>query len=639
MQWSKLTTETKAVSMPNDRELDRQRVSEALHRGWVSQTQLDLCLRELGSEAPLLDELKRRGLLSEAQFRQLAAIGRVTLPESEPPTLHAPGPGSGPVEPQHREEVFSVGDLINQRYRIQKMLGGGFGRVYICLDTVSGTRCALKTLLREHLGSAHALEMFRNEVLLWIGLGDHPNIVLAFGLEEAMRLPFVVMEAVDGGSLADRMAEGPIGWQAAASYGWQIANGLEYAGQVCSLVHRDLKPANILVTREGVAKVSDFGISLVRGIKDQVATGTPHYMPPEQWTRPAEVDVRSDVYAFGVTLYELATGRLPFPGAPGATAEEICQLHLHQTPVDPRQLEPHLPEPMARLILRCLEKRQKDRPENFGTIRRVLEPFAGPQRQAPSYALNRVGGLVNQSSTYHLLGRQEDAESVARNAVQLDARSVKARIALANALADRYAYPEALGHLEEAFRLAPGEPGPIVNSALYASLAGDPNRAERWLKIALGTVPARQLEGLTSMMIEMGRMEQVIEICERIVKEDPTAIIAWNSLSIARRRSGEFEVALHCADQTVQLNPRYAKGWSNRATILVQLGRLREAIDAADRALQFEPATAGAYAAKAAALGQLGRLNEGRACLQAGLARLPGNALLERALQQFVQPV
>lgn len=625
--------------MPFDSELDKQRVAEAVRRGWVRQAQVEQCLFELDTEAPITGSLVRLGLLTEAQLCELSASEvHISQPDPHPPTLRASGPWSDPLDPDQRTEVLVAGDHIHSRYRILRRLGGGFGRVYFCADTVSGHRCVLKTLLREHLGSVRLIEMFRNEILLWIGLGDHPNIVLAFGMEEYMRLPFVVMEPVEGGSLEDLLARGPLGWQAAASFGWQIANGLEYAGQVCGLVHRDLKPANVLVTREGVAKVTDFGIALVRGVSDAARIGTPPYMPPEQWTRPAEpaeMDARSDIYSFGATLFELATGRLPFPGQPDSTADAYCQDHLTQPPPDPRQFEPRMPEPMARLILRCLQKRQKDRPADFATVRRALEPFAGPQRSAPSFASSRVGGLVNQSTTFHLLGRFDDAERTARNAVQLDARSVKARIALANALAARRAFPQALGHLEEAYRLAPAEAAPIVNSALYAALSGDSNRAGRWLQIAIDTLPARQLESLTSMMIDLGRIPETIEICEKIVKEDAAAIVAWNSLSIARRRSGEFEIALHCADRTVQINPRYAKGWSNRATILVQLGQFAEAIAAADRALQFEPATPGAYAAKAAALGQLGRAGEGRASILAGLLVLPGNPLLERALEQF----
>jgi tetratricopeptide (TPR) repeat protein len=619
-----------------DSELDKQRALEAMRRGWVRQAQVEQCQLELGTGESIVTALARRGMLTQAQAHELcSSSGAAPSPEAQSPIPSDHGPGSGTIDEDRLTEVLAEGDLINGRYRIQKLCRGGFGRVYLCGDTLSGRRCALKTLLRKHLASASLLEMFRDEILLWIGLGDHPNIVLAFGMEEYMRLPFVVMECVEGGSLQDALARGPLGWKAAAGFGWQIASGLEYAGQVCGLVHRDLKPANVLLTREGVAKVTGFGIAMVRGAGSPDSAGTPPYMSPEQWDCPADVGVESDIYSFGVMLFELACGRLPFPGQPGYTAGDFRKDHLSQRPPDPRQFQPQMPESMARLILRCLEKRPKDRPAGFAAVRRVLEPFAGTLPQSPSYAPNRVGGLVNQSTTYHLMGRFADAERTARNAVQLDGSSIRARIALANALAERHAYSQALGHLEEAHRLAPGEAGPIVNSALYAALSGDRGRAARWLEIGLSSLPPRQLENLTSMMIDFDRIPKAIEVCEKIVKEDPAAIVAWNSLSIARRRSGNLEMALHCAERTVQINPRYAKGWSNRATILTQLGRFTDAISAADRALEFDSATAGAYAAKAAALGQLGRPAEGRACILKGLAILPGNALLERALQQF----
>jgi tetratricopeptide (TPR) repeat protein len=614
--------------MSFDSELDQQRVLEALRRGWVRQAQVDQCLRGNADE-PVVDALVRCGLLTERQRRELEAFeGRTSQIAPEPARPCVPGPGSVPASKDDLDEALHEGDTINCRYRILKMLPGRYGCVYLCTDTVRGQRCALKTFLRKSPESDRQLAMLRDEILLWIGLGDHPNIVLAYGMEEFMRLPYVVMECVEGGSLADRLAQGPLGWQAAASFGWQIANGLEYAENVCGLVHRDVKPANVLLTSDNIAKVTDFGISQICGSGD----GTPPYMPPEQWTSPAKVDVRSDIYSFGATLFELATGKPPFDGVSG---ESLREAHLKQQPPDPRQFQPKMPSSMAQLILRCMEKRPKDRPADFSTIRRALVPFAGPQHQMPSIAHSRVGGLVNQSSMYLQLSRPVDAESTARNAVQLDAKSVKARIALANTLVARRAYPQAFGHLEEAYRLDPGAAAPIVNSALYANQISDNDRATRWLDIALNTLPTRQLENLAGVMIDLGRTAQAIEVCEAIVKEAPTAIAAWNSLSIAWRRTGKLEPALSCADRTIQLNPRYAKGWSNRATILVQMERFDDAIAAADRAIQFAPATAGAYAAKAAALGQTGHRKEARACIQAGLAVLPGNALLERALRQF----
>ena len=589
--------------MPFDRELDQWRVREALRRGWIGQPEAELCMAEPGSG---LELLRARGTLTGEQLAELDAASQATDDTAR----------------------FTAGELIEQRYRVHTRLEGDGGPVYVCTDVQSGKACALKTLGDE--AAPRLQDQLEHAALQWIGLGDHTHVVLAYGLQKGARQPYVLMEAVEGASLAESLRAGGLSWQQAACHGWQIANGLEYAWQVDGLLHRDLKPANVLVSREGVAKIKDFGLQAACAGQ----AGTASYRAPELWAEGTEPDVRSEIYSFGAMLFELVTGRLPFVAEPDA----LGGLHQTQPAPDPRQQEPRLPEPMARLILRCLEKRPKDRPENFATIRRVLEPFAGPQRQALSFASSRVGGLVNQSGTYLHMGRQPDGERAARNAVQLDARSVKARIALANALAARGAYSQALGHLEEAYRLSPTEAGPIVNSTLYAVRSGDLNRGQRWLQLALRTLPPRELESLTATMIDLGRVSEAIAICEQIVDAEPAAIVAWNSLSIARRRSGELEQALICADRTVQLNPRYAKGWSNRATILVQMGQFAEALESAEQSLLLDAATAGAYAAKAAALGRMGRGGEGRACLMAGLALLPGNPLLARALEQFAQP-
>jgi tetratricopeptide (TPR) repeat protein len=294
-----------------------------------------------------------------------------------------------------------------------------------------------------------------------------------------------------------------------------------------------------------------------------------------------------------------------------------------------------MPAAMAELILRCLEKQQDRRPANFSVVRSELEPFAGPLPESYSPAPDRVGGLVNQSTTYHLLGRFAEAERTAREAVRLDRYSVKARIALGNALAEQEKFREAIEHLEAAHRLDPADAPPIVNCALYAYRAGDRAVAERWLDLAMAKLEPRFLENVSSMLIEFGRIPEAIRVCQEIVESNPAAVVAWNTLAIAWRRSGDLERGLECATRSVQINPRYAKGWSNRATILVQLGRLEEGLAAADRALEFEPATGGAYAAKAAALGQMGRLGEGRACLLRGLKLLPDNPMLLKALRQF----
>jgi len=635
----------KEGQMSVDSYIDRRRVLQALRRGWVRQDQVEECLLELSSADSIVEGLARRGWLNSDQVNELCgdAGARITQPDlggivpSNPPSVGPQGvsPGSGNLQAGNLQDVLAPGDLIADRYRVEKMCQGGFGQVYLCADRVSGQRAALKTLLREHLGSGRLVEMFRKEILLWIQLGDHPNIVLAYGMEEFMRLPFVVMECVEGGSLEDLLERGPLPWQAAANYGWQIANGLEHAGRVCGLIHRDLKPANVLLTRDGIAKVTDFGISLVRGMAGETLAGTPPYMAPEQWQRPADVDVRSDIYAFGVTLFELATGQRPFPDHAQDSMAGYRHDHLTATPPDPRQLNARIPDAMARLILQCLEKRQDRRPQDFTAVRKALEPLADPLPSPQPAGPHLVAGLINQSRTYNLLRQFPEAERTAREALHLAPRRADAFVALGNALGEQGNYRDALRQLEEAYFLDRSNPMAIVNSARYAALALDPATAQTWLDLGLRNLEPRHLEGVSHLLIEFGRIPEAVRLCRRIVEDNPLAVIAWNNLAIALRRTGDLEEALVCATRSVEINPRYAKGWSNRATVLTQLQRFDEAVEAADRAIRFDPATAGAYAAKAAALGASGRLSEGRTCLLQGLAILPGNALLTRALQQF----
>lgn len=595
-------------------DLEFLRAQEALRRKWINRDQLSQCLHERGTARGLVELLRQKGWIDSHQVRQLL--------ES---TIHTPVDA-----PSENEEVLAVGDTIAGRYLVDAVKQGGFGRVYLC-RTTTGESAALKALRREYLDSPEAREMFQAEALRWIGLGRHPNLVAAYGLEEYLRLPFIVMECVEGGrSLGDVIQSGS-DWKLALAFGLQIAVGMDYVGRESGLVHRDLKPVNVMVTSKGTAKVTDFGLSKVRGEADGFGGGTPPYMSPEQWTRLEAVDVRSDVYSFGVILYELATGEWPWNET---TLQGFEEAHLRKPPPDPRRLRPDIPEPVAAFVLRCLEKDPSARPRDFGDAAEALRSlgarsFVGEDAPKP----DRIHGLINQSRSLLTLQRPREAVQAAREALRLDPAHLEARVAFGNAAVADGDLESAIRVLSDAHRDHPTASAPLVNLALYTFQAGRSEESRRWADLAIRRAPTKDLEALVPILLESGRVQDALFLCERILKEDPKAIIAWNNRSIAQRRLGDLKGALESATRTIELNPRYAKGWSNRATVLVQLERYEEAVESADRALEIDPLLAGAYAAQAAALQSLGRRSQALACLRLGLERIPRHPLLLRALQ------
>lgn len=595
---------------PSD--LDFLRVQEAVRRGWLRREQASEALREGG---PLLEICRRRGWLDASQARRLHECAL------------------GPGEPDSEDEPLGVGDVLAGRYAVERIFQGGFGRVFVC-RLPDGGRAALKTLRRKHLENAKQRQMFLDEARRWIALGFHPNLVAAYGLEEHLRLPFLVMECVEGGrTFGDRLDQGS-DWRLAVDVGRQVARGLAHAGKTAGLIHRDLKPINILFTPDGTAKVADFGLSVVRGQVFGPGFGTPQYMPPEQWMRPETADVRSDLYSFGLILYETAAGRLPFSPR---TQEEAMAAHLHGKVPDPRRIREDIPDALARFILRCVEKDPAKRPRDFAEAVEALDDIPGvPLRNDASPAgPSGVDAEVNRSRNALALGDAKGAMQAAQAALKLRPEHVGARNSKALALLALGKKEEALQTLKDALRLDGGSSLTLVNLAYVSRECGRLEEALRWLEDALPLTAPLDLEGLLPILLDAGRIEEALRLCERILDVEPKSVPTWNHLSIARRRRGDVEGAVHAAERALALNPRHAKAWVNRANALMQAGRFGDVVESAQRALELDPGLAGAYLALAAALGELGRPAEARVCLSRGLQALPGNPLLQQALARF----
>src|SRR5260370_217811 len=267
-------------------------------------------------------------------------------------------------------------------YEIIAPLGaGGMGEVYRARDTKLGREVALKVLAPALAGDAQYMARFQREAQVLASL-NHPHIATVYGLEESGSVRALVMELVEGPTLADRIAQGPVPLDEAVPIAKQIAEALEAAHER-GIVHRDLKPANVKLTREGAAKVLDFG--LAKTLDDEAATaaisvnsptipmaatragvilGTAAYMPPEQ-AKGKPVDRRADIWAFGVVLFEMLTGRQMFSGE---TAPETLASVMRDDPKW-QTLPAEVPPAIHKLLRRCLDKDPKRRLPRIGAKR------------------------------------------------------------------------------------------------------------------------------------------------------------------------------------------------------------------------------------------------------------------------------
>ena len=268
-------------------------------------------------------------------------------------------------------------------YHLQSLLGrGGMGEVYRAHDTRLGRDVALKLLPPGFTADAERLARFTREARLLASL-NHPNIGTIHGFEEAEGMRALVLELVEGDTLADRVARGPLPIPETLAIARQIADALEAAHDK-GVVHRDLKPANIKITPDGVIKVLDFGLAksdpdgaselansptiTVGGTVAGLILGTAAYMSPEQ-ARGRAVDKRTDVWAFGCVLYELLTGRQAFPGE---TVSDTIGAILNREP-DWNELPRDLPPSVMTLLRRCLEKDAKKRKRDIGDARAEID--------------------------------------------------------------------------------------------------------------------------------------------------------------------------------------------------------------------------------------------------------------------------
>jgi serine/threonine protein kinase len=475
-------------------------------------------------------------------------------------------------------ELYKQGDVIGGKYEVHRTLGKGrFGVVYLVFDRQAEEVCALKTFKDGFLTDTGAWEAFETEALRWVNLRQHPFIVAAKSVQELhgrlfVEIDYVAPDAEGRVTLYDHLRSGRlIPPERAVEWAIQFCLGMEHANAHGVECHRDIKPANIFIS-QGELKITDFGLAsaaevawkraaarqgglLVTGgpvegfglsvlqSEGKIRCGTPGYMPPEVY-RGEPANMRSDIYSFGLVLWQMTGGSVspPFVGAyRGDTASYLREAYEQQM----NGCVPSAKEPLFPIIERCVRPDPSDRYQDFAALRDELAVIfwrqMGRKPQVPRVGKRSVGYWSNKGAALEVLGRSEDA----------------------------------LGCFDRAITIEPR------NTLVWN------NRGA-----ALG---------------RLGRHEEAVICYTKALEISPRDFNAWFNKGNALADLGRGEEAILCFDKALTIDPRNAKVWNNKGATLTDLGRHEEALGCYDKALGIDPRFVYAQLGKAIAEDKAGK--------------------------------
>ena len=515
------------------------------------------------------------------------------------------GKGTAPVE------EWKEGDVIDSKCRIFGSARGAMGRVYFVDHLQWQMRLAIKTVLPQGGRiSERRLKRFRGETEAWINLGKHPNLVTAFYLRQIEGRLCLFLEYVDGRGLEQLVQQTePTPIPEILDIAIQVCDGVSHA-HARGMIHRDLKPSNVLLSKDGLAKVTDFGLVKVEdaegpspgGEEPQSAVGTPAYMAPEQFLASHAVDARADIYSFGLVIHMLLGQDYVFAPTEKLSKLEMFQFlrHAHQVvpPAAPKDRRPDTPDALNALVLRCLAKSPDDRYPDFLSVRadllQVYQSLTGqpyPREEILVPELNSAD-LNNRALTFFDLDQEDRALEFLEEAHAVDPGSPMVCANLATVWGRVQKRDPALSACFEAARSA-GNKIPDLSIRL-AGAAREFLRLEEADQFA---GEARQKEpgsaGILNLMAAIAHTRGHLDLATKRLNEalaaSPEDVDLLHNLAVCQFESGDLGGAAGTLRRGCELAPEDAELAADLAVVLAEGGRQAEAINWCVHALRLDP--------------------------------------------------
>jgi serine/threonine-protein kinase len=563
------------------------------------------------------------------------------------------------------------------RYRLIERIGaGGMGEVWKAHDANLDRIVAIKMLSPAALGDATTHERFRREALVLSRL-SHPGIATIFDFDTQGGQAYLVMEYVAGGTLESHLSAGPLPLDGLLPLGAAIADALDNAHRQ-GVLHRDLKPGNIALTADGRPKILDFGLAVLlaggkasgRMTQTGAIVGSLPYMAPEQLYGEAD-DARTDVYALGVVLFEMATGQRPFVKE---RPEALMFAIINTTAPSARSINPSLPDPLDRLLADCLQKEPARRPATAGVVAERLRQAADPAQSGAGFpaprdavraiavlpfrnvsndpaqeyfadgmteavisdlarikalrVISRTSAMKYKGSTLSLpdIARELNVDAVLEGSALLLGNRVRLSVQLVSARSDETIWAERYDRELQNVLDLQSELAETVAREIAIQLT--PGEAQQLAKRALVN-PEAHLEYLKSRHSALAATREALDLglrhARRALELDPTFAPAWAALAechairATRGMAPPAEAtaeATAAADRALELDPSLAEAYGTLGTIRCHTGDLAGGIRSLRKAIELNPGLARAHTALARALYSFERHPEALAAAQ-----------------------